>query len=613
MDPDEYAETTTTTLEWVVRDLKHLFEGSKGEAKSKVIKSVKFGGGKWQCLFYPNSGTDGGNYISLYLSCEPTLEEKENAVNGKWLREGLFKFSFELRSITKGVLFNTKEACDHSFSYKTANWGWSQFARRDAVYFHPNTVRSQDAFLIICTITASPTPPAPIWSEPMKSVPKDLLDAVGNLLDDPVYSDVEFVLPSRNPSLSKPKIKTIWAARRLLKRANYFQNSMVVHYAYEIALNHAMTSVFESGFAEATDQSNRLMLPYLTPKVQTNPRHFEDSDDEDENEILGDEPADHDTDIDFCDSTTDAHMAAQQESQNLENRNTEDEEMTNADATLGSKNANTKTPHPPSAHSPTSTSGHLPTASKLDSEIPGPRKTRVVVRDVAYTTYRAVLYYLYTDTIVFAPLSSSFHPPSATSTQYSPFPSSSQASLMLPPAITGDQSLGYYGNTGKEPISSYPNKALQDKKDELQLQGPKTRREWLKEWARNNPGKVMPCSAKAVYRLADKLDLRELKNRAFQHIVKSLTVTNVAYEVFSSFSATFEDVRKVQVEYFLAHWSDIRGSDAMRNVWQQIRLGRHPGFEEVWPVIAVNLEFRPRSLEGAGDDSREGGVGSGET
>ena len=59
----------------------------------------------------------------------------------------------------------------------------------------------------------------------MKSVPKDLLDAVGNLLDDPIYSDVEFVLPSRSFDGSKPKPRTIWAARRLLKRAEYFEAS----------------------------------------------------------------------------------------------------------------------------------------------------------------------------------------------------------------------------------------------------------------------------------------------------------------------------------------------------------------------------------------------------
>jgi hypothetical protein len=65
-----------------------------------------------------------------------------------------------------------------------------------------------------------------------------------------------------------------------------------------------------------------------------------------------------------------------------------------------------------------------------------------------------------------------------------------------------------------------------------------------------------------------------------QHIQKSLTVDNIPYEVFSPFSATFSDVRKVQVNFFLEHWGDIRSSDAMRIVWQQIRIGRHPGFEE---------------------------------
>lgn len=92
---------------------------------------------------------------------------------------------------------------------------------------------------------------------------------------------------------------------------------------------------------------------------------------------------------------------------------------------------------------------------------------------------------------------------------------------------------------------------------------PATRREWIAQWERNNPGKPRPSSAKAVYRLADsefkydhavmslmpwasELDLQELRERAFQHIIKSLTVHNVAYEVFSTFSAAFEDVRKVR-------------------------------------------------------------------
>lgn len=82
--------------------------------------------------------------------------------------------------------------------------------------------------------------------------------------------------------------------------------------------------------------------------------------------------------------------------------------------------------------------------------------------------------------------------------------------------------------------------------------------------------------------------------------MKSLTVQNIPYEVFSSFSAAFEEVRKVQTDYFLHHWAEIRGGEAMKNVFQQIRLGRHPGFEDIWPMIVVNLEFKPRVADVTG-------------
>ena len=74
---------------------------------------------------------------------------------------------------------------------------------------------------------------------------------------------------------------------------------------------------------------------------------------------------------------------------------------------------------------------------------------------------------------------------------------------MLPLPSSGEQSLAYYGNGAKENLGPfYPNKPSYDKRDAPQ-QGPRTRKEWLKDWEANNLGKVLPCSAKAVYRLAD--------------------------------------------------------------------------------------------------------------
>jgi hypothetical protein len=122
-------------------------------------------------------------------------------------------------------------------------------------------------------------------------------------------------------------------------------------------------------------------------------------------------------------------------------------------------------------------------------------KIKIVVRDAAYTTYRAMLYYvsnlsifpqarniqywqIYTDNIVFAPLSSSFLAMSREHTNF---------------------------GTPIETVPSTPSEGCQ-------MTGPKriathdsarSRVEWIRDWVRNNPGRPSPCSAKSIYRIAD--------------------------------------------------------------------------------------------------------------
>lgn len=128
-------------------------------------------------------------------------------------------------SVNRGPITPQKEACDHAFSYKTANWGWAQFAKRDQVFYNSNIVRHVDAFLIICNITSSPSVPQPPSISPMKSVPRSLMDAVGGMLNDPIYSDVQFVLPSRRRDGRPRPPKSIYAAKRILQRVEYFDTS----------------------------------------------------------------------------------------------------------------------------------------------------------------------------------------------------------------------------------------------------------------------------------------------------------------------------------------------------------------------------------------------------
>ena len=101
----------------------------------------------------------------------------------------------------------------------------SQFTRRDKIALS-DAVKNTDRLIIICTITSVPT--ALVSQPPCRSVPEVLLDTIGDLLDDPTYSDVEFVLPSRRPGSNA---KRILAARKLLQRTDYFERceSKYVH------------------------------------------------------------------------------------------------------------------------------------------------------------------------------------------------------------------------------------------------------------------------------------------------------------------------------------------------------------------------------------------------
>ncbi|KAG8697189.1 hypothetical protein FRC08_006682, partial [Ceratobasidium sp. 394] len=441
--------------------------------------------------------------------------------------------------INKTNQFNSKEAYNHAFSWKTANWGWAQFARRDAVYYSPNSVRAQDAFLIICQITDSPAPPTSSVSK--QTVPRGLLGSVGSLLDDPCYSDVEFVLPARRRGA---KTKRIYASKKLLAgRAEYFQ------------------TMFSSGFAEAAPDMGITStggLPSFedTDYVTVYSNAADDSDEED---------------AEFDDMAWEVSSDA-----GIPGKNTDD------------SGAISDVPGLPAALVPVpATPAPAPPAIAVQP-LPGPAKVQVVVRDVAYVTYKAFLYYLYTDTIVFAPLKSQFMPSSP------PASSFAQAVPHLPISSDG------------APMNS-PGMGIM--RSDSAGGG---RRGWVRDWEANNPDRPSPCSAKAIYRLADKLDLSELKTRAFTHITKSLSIQNVPFELFSGFSAAFGDIRKVQMDFALQNWAQIRNGESMRQVTQELRSGRHPGYEEVMPLLLAQLEYKPIAAEGSGDEMGREGLGGGD-
>lgn len=119
---------------------------------------------------------------------------------------------------------------------------------------------------------------------------------------------------------------------------------------------------------------------------------------------------DHDADIDFCDSSVEPPTESTQQLDGLIT-GSDDQSLANADgedavdgsaATAGSRNVKAKISHPSSPRSREQTmdltTDELKTEPKVEPKVEpeesGPNKVRVVVKDVAYTTYRAVLYYV---------------------------------------------------------------------------------------------------------------------------------------------------------------------------------------------------------------------------
>jgi hypothetical protein len=130
------------------------------------------------------------------------------------------------------------------------------------------------------------------WT-PRQLIPKTLLDTVGSLLDDPSYSDVEFVIAKRQHDHSN--VRTIYACKKMLRRADYFETSISLQKpCYLICFDFESTAVFTSSFAEnAMGTTDIEMTPKTkarslnSPPTQTSiMEEFEDSDDEDEESFI---------------------------------------------------------------------------------------------------------------------------------------------------------------------------------------------------------------------------------------------------------------------------------------------------------------------------------------
>ncbi|KAL8292807.1 hypothetical protein RQP46_000501 [Phenoliferia psychrophenolica] len=146
----------------------------------------------------------------------------------------------------------------------------------------------------------------------------------------------------------------------------------------------------------------------------------------------------------------------------------------------------------------------------------------VEISSTAYSTYRAVVLFLLTSHITWAPLRSSFDVDTDT-------------------AMAPDTS---------EPSSTRP----------------------MTLWSHHlaDPSLPLPVSPKSVYRLANLLKLEKLELLALEAFKERLTVANVAEELFSDASVTFEELKRAAMEYATAHWTEVKDSAGWKTVVKKV-------------------------------------------
>ncbi|BGP40886.1 hypothetical protein JCM10449v2_004851 [Rhodotorula kratochvilovae] len=139
---------------------------------------------------------------------------------------------------------------------------------------------------------------------------------------------------------------------------------------------------------------------------------------------------------------------------------------------------------------------------------------QINIVDTAYTTYRAVLLYLQTHHIAFAPLSSVCAP--------------------------------------------------------LDPSAPMTRLERLSSSADLDPSAPFPVSPKSAYRLAHLLELSDLEERCLHALRRSLTVASAPHELFDDASVCFPGWRGVVLKFVLRNWDAVTASESWRSLDERI-------------------------------------------
>ncbi|SCV73690.1 BQ2448_6120 [Microbotryum intermedium] len=78
----------------------------------------------------------------------------------------------------------------------------------------------------------------------------------------------------------------------------------------------------------------------------------------------------------------------------------------------------------------------------------------------------------------------------------------------------------------------------------------------------------------SYYRLADFLQLEQLRRLALRSIVSQLNAGNVAWELFGQLGANYNEIREKAFDFTIRKWPEVKKTEGMQNVQRWVQEGR---------------------------------------
>ncbi|GJN91205.1 hypothetical protein Rhopal_004223-T1 [Rhodotorula paludigena] len=98
----------------------------------------------------------------------------------------------------------------------------------------------------------------------------------------------------------------------------------------------------------------------------------------------------------------------------------------------------------------------------------------------------------------------------------------------------------------------------------------KTRSDHVLDAWRRDPKLPLLCSPKSVFRLAHLLDLDDLEATCVAHFTSQLSVETAPSELFSELSRLFKPWRKATLDWVVEHWDDVKKSQKWKDMMERI-------------------------------------------